>query len=458
LATALPRARQRIFIIGWDFDSTIRLRPGDGADMPLGSFLRDLVERAPELHIHILIWRTSLLYGENAEMPGVFFAEWWRHPRIHFRLDGRHPLVGCHHEKILTVDDSLAFLGGMDLTRSRWDDNSHAPDHAHRRDGGKRYQPVHDLQVMFDGETAQMIAGRARERWLAATGERVDPLSGEAKRWPATVQPHLRDHRVALARTQPEYGQQKGIREIEPLILTAIEAAERIIYIETQYFALPAVADALAKRLREPEGPEVIIVAMRRSGGMFEYYSMARQRDRLFAQLSAADANGRLGLFFPVTSFEPLCEVKVHSKLLIVDDWFVRLGSANLNRRSMGLDTECDLAFEGETDEACAAIAALRDNLVSEHLGVARGKWIAAVTSAGSHLSAIDWLNCGSRGFVPYAVDAEMHRSSVPLAIDMIDPSKPMRLPAWPNVTAAAGSPTAAPAGELPQRGRQSRR
>jgi phosphatidylserine/phosphatidylglycerophosphate/cardiolipin synthase-like enzyme len=136
----------------------------------------------------------------------------------------------------------------------------------------------------------------------------------------------------------------------------------------------------------------------------------------------------------------------------------VRLGSANLNRRSMGLDTECDLAFEGETDEACAAIAALRDNLVSEHLGVARGKWIAAVTSAGSHLSAIDWLNCGSRGFVPYAVDAEMHRSSVPLAIDMIDPSKPMRLPAWPNVTAAAGSPTAAPAGELPQRGRQSRR
>jgi phosphatidylserine/phosphatidylglycerophosphate/cardiolipin synthase-like enzyme len=319
---------------------------------------------------------------------------------------------------------------------------------------GKRYQPVHDLQVVFDGEAAKMIATRARERWSMANGEQIDPPGGETDLWPEGTEPQLRDHRVALARTQPAYGQQPAIREIEPLILAAIEAAKRVIYIETQYFALPAVADALARRLREPEGPEVIIVAMRRSGGVLEYYAMANQRDRLFAQLSAADMNGRLGLFFPVASFEPRCEVKVHSKLLIVDDWFVRLGSANLNRRSMGHDTECDMALEGETDDACAAIAALRDDLIAEHLGVERGRLLSAVAAAGSYLSAIDWLNSGSRGFVPYDVDLEKHQASAPpLGIDMLDPSEPLRLLEWTSVTGSAPA-SGAPGADLPQRER----
>lgn len=454
LASVLPRARRRIFIVGWDFDSTIRLRPADGESLPLGPMLRDLVERVPELEVHILIWRSSLLYGENAEMPGMFFADWWRHPRLHFRLDGNHPIVGCHHEKIVTIDDSVAFLGGMDLTRGRWDDRSHAPDHAHRVNDGKCYQPVHDLQVVFDGEAAKMIATRARERWSMANGEQIDPPGGGTDVWPEGTEPQLRDHRVALARTQPAYGQQPAIREIEPLILAAIEAAKRVIYIETQYFALPAVADALAGRLREPEGPEVIIVAMRRSGGVLEYYAMANQRDRLFAQLSAADMNGRLGLFFPVASLEPRCEVKVHSKLLIVDDWFVRLGSANLNRRSMGHDTECDMALEGETDDACAAIAALRDDLIAEHLGVERGRLLSAVAASGSYLSAIDWLNSGSRGFVPYDVDLEKHQASAPpLGIDMLDPSEPLRLLEWTSVTGSAPA-SGAPGADLPQRER----
>src|SRR5205807_2476357 len=178
---------------------------------------------------------------------------------------------------------------------------------AHRRHGGKCYQPVHDLQVVFDGETAQMIAGRARERWSVASGEPVVPPIEGAAPWPEGLVPHVSDHRVALARTQPPYGLQPAVREIEPLLLAAIEAASRIIYIETQYFALPAVANALTKRLREPDGPEVIVVAMRRSGGMLEYYAMANQRDRLFARLAAADYGGRLGLFFPVASLEPLC-------------------------------------------------------------------------------------------------------------------------------------------------------
>ena len=40
----------------------------------------------------------------------------------------------------------------------------------------------------------------------------------------------------------------------------------------------------------------------------------------------------------------------VHSKVMIVDDTLLRVGSANLNNRSMGTDTECDLALEARND------------------------------------------------------------------------------------------------------------
>ena len=41
----------------------------------------------------------------------------------------------------------------------------------------------------------------------------------------------------------------------------------------------------------------------------------------------------------------------IHSKVMVVDDFLLRIGSANLNNRSMGTDTECDLAFAATGDE-----------------------------------------------------------------------------------------------------------
>ena len=50
----------------------------------------------------------------------------------------------------------------------------------------------------------------------------------------------------------------------------------------------------------------------------------------------------------------------VHSKVMIIDDRFLRVGSANLNNRSMGADTECDLAFEATSEAHRKYIARLR--------------------------------------------------------------------------------------------------
>src|SRR5258705_7748154 len=70
LIAALPKAQRRIFILGWDFDARTPLRPYLAPDrpesdevMPLGRFLRDLVETRPELEVHVLIWRNSVFYG-----------------------------------------------------------------------------------------------------------------------------------------------------------------------------------------------------------------------------------------------------------------------------------------------------------------------------------------------------------------------------------------------------------
>ena len=73
---------------------------------------------------------------------------------------------------------------------------------------------------------------------------------------------------------------------------------------------------------------------------------MGAFRDDVFRQLIAADTHKRLRLVYPAASRAQHVPTFVHSKVMIVDDELVRIGSANFSRRSMGVDTECDLAVE----------------------------------------------------------------------------------------------------------------
>jgi uncharacterized membrane protein YdjX (TVP38/TMEM64 family) len=62
--------------------------------------------------------------------------------------------------------------------------------------------------------------------------------------------------------------------------------------------------------------------------------------------------------------------VMVHSKVMIADDEVLRVGSANLCNRSMGLDTECDLVIVAADDTTRSAIARVRNRLIAEHTGL----------------------------------------------------------------------------------------
>ncbi len=98
---------------------------------------------------------------------------------------------------------------------------------------------------------------------------------------------------------------------------------------------------------------------------------MGALRDQVLQHLVAADHHRRLRLVYPAASRARGVSTFVHSKVMIVDDRLVRIGSANLSRRSMGVDSECDLAADAGTDERHrAGVQRIRDRLIGEHLGM----------------------------------------------------------------------------------------
>jgi phosphatidylserine/phosphatidylglycerophosphate/cardiolipin synthase-like enzyme len=177
--------------------------------------------------------------------------------------------------------------------------------------------------------------------------------------------------------------------------------------VESQYFANRRIAEALAERLREPAGPEVVVVNPETADGWLEEQAMGSARARLLAMVQEADVHDRFRVFVPVT--EGGRPVYVHAKVLVVDDRLLRIGSANLNNRSMGLDTECDLVIEARdgdprAEELSATVLAVRNRLLSEHLGVEPADVAHAVEAAGGSLvRAVDALRrTTGRSLVPF--------------------------------------------------------
>lgn len=121
-------------------------------------------------------------------------------------------------------------------------------------------------------------------------------------------------------------------------------------------------------------------------------------RARLLKQLQGADRFGRLRVYYPVVpDLDGSC-VNVHSKVLVVDDALVRIGSSNLANRSMGLDTECDLTIEAAGKTRIArAIAHFRDRLLGEHLGVSPEMVAGMAAAKASLIAAVEELRSAGR-------------------------------------------------------------
>jgi phosphatidylserine/phosphatidylglycerophosphate/cardiolipin synthase-like enzyme len=228
----------------------------------------------------------------------------------------------------------------------------------------------------------------------------------------------------------PEWRGARAVRECAALTADAIAAARKSIYIETQYLTASRLGDLLGAALARADGPEVVIVVTLTSSGPLEQFAMGHNRNRLLRRLIRADRFGRLRVYYPVvprtgaTSTE--CPVLVHSKVMVVDDRFLRVGSSNFNNRSIGLDTECDLALDVGLGANRRAIAGVRDRLLAEHLGVAPADVARAQAEAGSLVGAIDQLNTGERGLRPCAISSKGPTRPV-FGTFLLDPEAPLR-------------------------------
>ncbi|SJZ93428.1 phospholipase D-like domain-containing protein [Consotaella salsifontis] len=436
LDECLKCAERSILIVGWDFDGRIPLHGpdiGDPAAATLGSTLRALVEAKPDLEVRILVWSVAVVHTPSDPKPLLFGAEWQDHPRISLRLATDHPLYGCHHQKIVAIDDALAFVGGIDLTIERWDTSEHRPDDPRRaRPDGSLYHPVHDCQMLFSGPIAREVANVARERWLSATGEALDPVTGTACCWPSDCPADVKEMRAGVAITAPSRGASPAVHEVGHLLEDTLRAARKFVYIESQYFSGRLARRVLSELLQRPDGPEILVATSRTLNGWVEQVALGNNRDRLIRALREVDHHGRLRVVYPATERDGVShEIFVHSKVLVVDDVALKIGSANLNNRSMGLDTECDVCVEADDEKGRAAIAAVRDKLLAEHLGTDAETVAATISAEGSLLAAVERLNTGERRLKPLpAMSDEGPRQPV-AGTGLLDPAAPFGSLSW---------------------------
>jgi len=430
-AEAAERAERSIIVLAWDFDSQTPLCFDEAhrCTRRLGEFLNDLARRRKRLHVHVLDWDYPMLYATDREFPPIYGLKWKPHRRVHFRYDNTHPFSGSHHQKIVVIDDRVAFVGGLDITGRRWDTPEHRPEDPRRTAGDNPYPPFHDAMIAVDGDAAKTLATLARKRWAQATGNHTEPVETESDPWPGSLAPAVLEVDIGIACTAPKTDVEPGAREVERLYLDMIARARRYIYMENQYFTSDKIGDALAKRLVEPNGPEMILVSRLLSHGWLEEVTMTALRNRLLLKLRDADAHRRFHAYYPDIPglAEGTC-IDVHSKVMVVDDEWLRIGSANLCNRSMGMDTECDVVVEARGDERVArSVRGFLTQLMGEHLGVEPAAVMRALEAQGSLQGAIAALACETRTLKRLEATDDVSEAALTAAA-IADPEAPVSL------------------------------
>ena len=339
----LERAQSSVLIAGWHFTPSFRLRLD-------GPTLRELLaELADRVDVRLIAWAGAPLplFKPSRKEVRAMRDALARGTRIHAALDDRERPMHCHHEKAIVIDDSVAYVGGIDLTSlagNRWD----TPHHPARGELG-----WHDASVRIEGPLVADVRSHLALRWHEVTGERLD----------AAPRPEPRgEHEAQLVRTVPEkiYGAlPRGHFRIAEAYVRALRSAQTLVYLENQFLWSPEILAILEQKLRRPPTDEfrlVVVLPVKPNNGNDD------TRGQL-ARLVAADVDER---FLACTLYQPgIAEpIYVHAKIGIVDDAWLTVGSANLNEHSLFNDTElnvvtCDAALARET----------RLRLWREHLG-----------------------------------------------------------------------------------------
>lgn len=438
---AMKRAKQMIHLIGWDFDTRMRLGPGRRFwNLPrkavnparLGPFMIWLCDRTPGLQVRVLKWNFGALKFLFRGTMILDLVRWMLHPGIDFKLDSAHPIGCSHHQKIVVIDDRFAVCGGIDMTSDRWDTPEHLEQdpRRHKPYSQKLYGPWHDMTMLVEGEAAVALGELGRERWERAGGKPLQPCKLQKHSpWPSSLKAEFEDVEIGIARTSAAWRNFEEVREIEALFIEHIGRAKRFIYAESQYFASRAIAEALAERLARPDPPEVVIVNPETADGWLEQTAMDGARVQLCHAIGASDAQQRLRIYLPYNAAGTA--IYVHSKLMIVDDEVLRIGSANMNNRSMGLDSECDMVIDAKrpgNKHAVDPIRRVRIALLAEHTGQSREVIEQQLKANPSMIDLIAGAPLTGKYLAPFALRPLTDAEKAVADNALLDPERPEEL------------------------------
>jgi phospholipase D1/2 len=434
ISELLEDAEHFAVFVGWQIDSRLSLskpfRPGvvptsDRGNETLREKILRLVERKPDFQFYFLMWDHAYFYVlERESWQGRIWDN--LHPRVHFLFDNRHPFGGSHHEKICIIDGKTVLCGGIDLCDDRWDTPAHlysdprrSLDRTHEQHG-----PYHDLAVQVTGPVCREIHRHIQRRWRALS--RIP--------FPAASLGHLEDlglnpipgHHVYLSRTLAhiEVRLQKSIiREIEFLFRELIHSAQHRIILEGQYYWSDEINDMLLAKINQMRGKDfeitIILADLYRLKSLSAHMSIYELKLLEKLDIAAKNAGVRLRIGNPCVHPSLLGEnagkeprpVYIHSKVMVVDDRFISIGSANLATRALRLDTEMNLTFEAKTDSERSHVRRFAESVL-RHWGLSdapsnvessvRFHSIVATEQIRRRLEEMTWIQRTTQKWVPW--------------------------------------------------------
>jgi phosphatidylserine/phosphatidylglycerophosphate/cardiolipin synthase-like enzyme len=345
IVEAIRGARRHVHISSWHLEPTFEpSRPGS----PVRELLAEAAQRVP---VRVLVWAGAPVpvFAPRRARVRAEREALVRGTRIRCELDDCTRLMHCHHEKLVIVDDEVAFVGGIDLTTLAGDrfDHRHHPSRA----------PAigwHDASTRLRGPAVRDVAAHFALRWEGVTREALE-LPEPAAAGDVTVQ---------LARTMPEGAYRalpRGEFSILEAYLRALLSARSLVYLENQFLWSPEIVSVLEHKLRRPPSDDfrlVVLLPERANNGQDDTRGM-------LGRLVAADDGGErlLAATIQSRSGNESGPLYVHAKIGIVDDTWLAVGSANLNEHSLFNDTEVDVVT---CDAGLARDTRLR--LWAEHL------------------------------------------------------------------------------------------
>ncbi|NCC22688.1 MAG: hypothetical protein EOM26_09550 [Alphaproteobacteria bacterium] len=374
---SLKQAEKSVFIVGWDIDSRIALLRGDDMPDPSVSWrFSDILERKarenPDMTFYLNKWDPSLLYAREREPLATMKWHTKMPDNVHVVLDDAITSGGSHHQKIIVIDDRVAFCGGMDIALNRWDTPDHWPDEPLRDGPLGKYAPYHDFQLVLEGEIVEELAAQARWRWQRATGfDATEWSPGGNDVWPSNVGRDMSGFEAEIAYTFPGMADVENTRQIEKTLHRDIRSAEKFLYIENQYLAWDPIARTINEELKKKPDLRVLIVSSFNPQGPLEKETMWQGRLAFRNLVENEIGRERVRMVYPVSRRSDGSEeaIRIHAKLMIVDDRIIRVGSANINGRSMGHDSECDIICHARTHEHRDTIRKKRNEYISHFAG-----------------------------------------------------------------------------------------